>query len=212
MDDNTGWWSTQPTQPDASTDPQWHRIPYPATSPDSAPRNDAVTATASRRRPRGIWYIAAALAMVVATISVWRTAHDQQQATSYKGVSATEVTIDGVKAQAAADWSRDGRSVSLSAQVDWTEDLKLVRIDSQGRKAQDREHPLKPGQAAMPINLKITVPVKDRYQAARLSVAIGGAHWKPNSQAPHRTIEFRSDRTAIDAETGKRLKQWYSHL
>lgn len=41
---------------------------------------------------------------------------------------------------------------------------------------------------------------------------VGGSHWKPNTRAPHRTIEFRPDRTAIDTETGKRLKQQYSHL
>lgn len=64
----------------------------------------------------------------------------------------------------------------------------------------------------MPVRLEVKVPVKDRYQAVRLTVTVGGPTWKEGNWAPYRTIEFHPDRTAIDTETGKSLEQTYSHL
>lgn len=64
----------------------------------------------------------------------------------------------------------------------------------------------------MPIRLEVKVPVKDRYEPVRMSVAVGGPKWEEGSPAPRRTIEFRPDRTAIDAETGKPLKQREARL
>jgi hypothetical protein len=59
----------------------------------------------------------------------------------------------------------------------------------------------------MPIRLEVKVPVKDRHQAVQMTVAVGGPQWEEGSRAPRRTIEFRPDRTAIDTETGKPLRQ-----
>ncbi|KJY41967.1 hypothetical protein VR41_10020 [Streptomyces sp. NRRL B-1568] len=150
-------------------------------------------------------------ALAIATVGVWQTSEDDQQsrekAAAYKGVSAIELQIDGVKTKTLAAWSKDGRSVVLSASVNSEEKPKLVRIDSGDQTAKEETQPLKPGQIPMPIQLEVQVPVKDRYQPVRLQIAVGGPHWKPDSTAPHRTIEFRPDRTAIDTETGKNLKQ-----
>ncbi|MGW3744326.1 hypothetical protein ACWD62_28000 [Streptomyces sp. NPDC005146] len=165
---------------------------------------------------RRTWpYAAAVAALTIAIAAVWQNAADDKQAAkqaAYKGVSATELNIDGAKTSAFADWSKDGQSVILSVSVDTDEKAKMVRIDSGNQTAHEETQPLKEGQFAMPIELEVTVPVKDRYQAVQLSVMVGGSRWKPNTRAPHRTIEFRPDETAIDTETGKTLKQWHSRL
>ncbi|MFC8238692.1 hypothetical protein ACFULU_37460, partial [Streptomyces sp. NPDC057284] len=161
---------------------------------------------------RRTWpYAAVVAALTIAIAAVWQNAADDKQA-AYKGVSATELNIDGVKTNTLADWSKDGQSVILSVSVDTYEKAKMVRIDSGNQTAHEETQPLKEGQFAMPIELEVKVPVKDRYQAVQLSVMVGGPHWKPNTRAPHRTIEFRPDETAIDTETGKTLKQWHSRL
>ncbi|MFF3061439.1 hypothetical protein [Streptomyces sp. NPDC057909] len=161
---------------------------------------------------RRTWpYAAAVAALTIAIAAVWQNAADDKQA-AYKGVSATELNIDGVKTSTFADWSKDGQSVILSVSVDTDEKAKMVRIDSGNQTAHEEAQPLKEGQFAMPIELEVKVPVKDRYQAVQLSVMVGGSAWKPNTRAPHRTIEFRPDETAIDTETGKTLKQWHSRL
>ncbi|WP_327129664.1 hypothetical protein [Streptomyces sp. NBC_01727] len=160
-------------------------------------------------------YAATVAALTIAIAAVWQNAADDKQAAkqaAYKGVSATELNIDGVKTSTFADWSKDGQSVILSVSVDSDERAKMVRIDSGNETAHEETQPLKEGQFAMPIELEVKVPVKDRYQAVQLSVMVGGSHWKPNTRAPHRTIEFRPDETAIDTETGKTLKQWHSRL
>ncbi|MFF0049147.1 hypothetical protein [Streptomyces sp. NPDC005498] len=165
---------------------------------------------------RRTWpYAAAVVVLTLAIPAVWQNAADDKRAAkqaAYKGVSATELNIDGVKTSTFADWSKDGQSVILSVSVDTDEKAKMVRIDSGNQTAHEETQPLKQGQFAMPIELEVTVPVKDRYQAVQLSVMVGGSHWKPNTRAPHRTIEFRPDETAIDTETGKTLKQWHSRL
>ncbi|WP_372412301.1 hypothetical protein [Streptomyces luteireticuli] len=157
--------------------------------------------------------------MALASAVVWQKADDddkreqeQERAAAYKGVSATDLDIDGVKTETMAWWSKDGRSVILSAWVDWDEKPKFIRIDSGDQTAKKEIQPLKEGQFPMSFRLEVEVPVKDRYQAVRLVVAVGGSTWKDGSRAPQRTIEFRPDRTATDTETGERLKQKYSHL
>ncbi|OSZ59287.1 hypothetical protein OQI_17150 [Streptomyces pharetrae CZA14] len=198
---------------DTSTSPQWHRGPQPTAPP--------LTGDAPSVRPRRrTWpYLAAIAALALAAGGVWQNAADgrqaqerQEQAAAYKGLSATELNVDGVQARISAKWSEDGRSVILSARVDWEENPKLVRIDSGDQTAQEKTAPLEPGQIPMPIRLEVKVPVKDRYQAVQMTVAVGGPSWKEGSRAPRRTIEFRPDRTAIDTGTGKQLKQYYSRL
>lgn len=139
-------------------------------------------------------------------------AEEQAKVSTYKGESATELNIDGVKAETSAEWSRDGKSVVLTAWVDADQKPKLVRIDSGKKTAKEETAPLEKGQFAMPIQLEVQVPVKDHYQPVQLNVSIGGPDWKEGTRAPHRTVEFRPNQTAIDAETGKRLKQKHSKV
>ncbi|WP_266709670.1 hypothetical protein [Streptomyces sp. NBC_01571] len=201
-------------QTDDSADPAWHSAPQPPT-PELTPDDEQ----SPPLRQRGWPYVAAIAALAIAGAGVWQSAANDKQeqqykekAAAYKGVSVTQLNIDGVKTEAAASWSRDGRSVVLSVWVDWREKPKLVRIDSGNQTAKEQTQPLESGQFPMPIHLEVKVPVKDRYQAVRLIVAVGGSQWKKNSRAPHRAIEFHPDRTAIDTETGKHLKQYYSRL
>lgn len=195
------------------TEPQWHRGPEPAAQ---APTGYIEPVKKQRRT----WpYVAtiAALALAVGVV-LQNAADDKEQreraekAAAYKGISAVHVDIDGVETEAAAKWNKGGTSVVLSVVVDPDEEPKFVRVDSGERKAQEELEPLKEGQFAMPTRLEVNVPVKDRYQAVQMTVAVGGKDWKRSTRAPGRTIEFRPDRTAIDAETGKSLKQYYSHL
>ncbi|MFJ4577486.1 hypothetical protein ACIP4W_40290 [Streptomyces sp. NPDC088846] len=203
------WWTDTTA---AGTSPAEQHGPPPAAPTAAAEPVGGRPGPLSRRT----WpYVAAAVALALATAVVWQGAADDKQAAkqaAYKGVSATELNIDGVKTKSFADWSKDGQSVILSVSVDPDEKAKMVRIDSGTQTAHEETQPLKEGQFAMPIQLEVAVPVKDRYQAVQLSVMVGGSHWKPNTRAPHRTIEFRPDETAIDTETGKRLKQWHSRL
>ncbi|MEU4850585.1 hypothetical protein [Streptomyces gilvosporeus] len=192
----------------------WQQGPHP---PEPAAGADDQPSPRARRRTWPYIAVIAALALTVA--GIWQKADDdhqreqqQQKAAAYKGVSATDLNIDGVKTETLATWSKDGQSVILSAWVDWEEKPKSVRIDSGNQTAKKETQPLEAGQFPAPIHLEVKVPVKDRYQAVRMTVAVGGPHWKPGSPAPHRTIEFRPDRTATDADTGKRLKQRYSRL
>ncbi|MGI5397841.1 hypothetical protein [Streptomyces sp. CA-251251] len=206
-----GDWFEQATADD-STSPQWHRGPDPVAPGPPAEYEPPVKA---RRRT---WpYVAAIAALALAAGGVWQSAADdkkeqvhQEKAAAYKGLSVTEVNINGVKTKARAEWSQDGRTVILSARVD--EEAKFARIDSGEQRAQEEVAPPEEGQIPMPIRLEVTVPVGDRYEAVRMTVAVGGPQWKKDSRAPGRTIEFRPDRTAIDVETGKQLKQYYSRL
>ncbi|MFF8544988.1 hypothetical protein ACF060_32440 [Streptomyces werraensis] len=201
-------------QTDDSTSPQWHRGPLPVVP--EPPVDD----TPSEKPRRRTWsYVAAIAALALAGGIVWQNAEDdkqaqqrQEQAAAYKGVSAVNLHIDGVEVETLADWSRDGRSVVLSVWIDMDENPRFVRIDSADQTAQEKTAPLEPGEIPMPIRLEIKVPIKDRYEAVRMSVAVGGPQWEEGSRAPRRTIEFRPDRTAIDTETGKELKQHYSKL
>ncbi|MFF1360653.1 hypothetical protein [Streptomyces sp. NPDC058297] len=211
MGNNDGAWFEQTDD----TSAPWHQVPEPPVPvPDV---DDEQPQPYGRRRA---WpYVAVIAALAVTTAGIWQKADDddkreqrQDQAAAYKGVSATDLNIDGVKAQTQASWSKDGRSVVLSTWVDPEEKPKIVRIDSADQTAKEETQPLKEGQFPMPIRLEVEVPVKDRYQAVRLTIAAGGPHWKSGTRAPHRTVEFRPDRTAIDTETGKRLKQRYSKV
>ncbi|MEV5249870.1 hypothetical protein [Streptomyces werraensis] len=203
------------TAVDDSTAPQWHRGPHP-TEPEPPTGDDAAAAKPRRRT----WpYVAAIAALALAAGGVWQNAEDdkqaqerQEQAAAYKGVSAVNLNIDGVETETLADWSKDGQSVVLSVWVDSEENPKLVRLDSGDQTAQEVPAPPEPGQIPMPIRLEVKVPVKDRYQPVRMTVAVGGPEWKEDTRAPRRTIEFRPDRTAVDADTGKELKQHYSKL
>ncbi|MFB7657911.1 MULTISPECIES: hypothetical protein [unclassified Streptomyces] len=196
------------------TSPQWHRGPEPATP--IRPVEDEPPVKARRRA----WpYVAAIAALAITGSVVWQNAADDQEkqarqdkAAAYKGVSAVNLDIDGVETETLAKWSRDGRSVVLSVWVDWEEKPKFVRIDSGDQKAQEETAPLKDGEIPAPIRLEVKVPIKDWYDAVRMTVAVGGPEWKEGTRAPGRTIEFRPDRTAIDTETGKQLKQYYSRL
>ncbi|MEW1685410.1 hypothetical protein [Streptomyces sp. NPDC093594] len=200
-------------QTDDSTSPQWHRGPLPA-APEP-PADD----TSEKPRRRTWPYVAAIAALALAGGVVWQNAEDdkraqkrQEQAAAYKGVSATDLVIDGVQTEARAKWSKDGQSVILAVWIDMEENPRFVRIDSADQTAQEKTAPLKSGEIPMPIRLEIELPVKDRYEPVRMSVAVGGPTWEEGARAPRRTIEFRPDRTAIDAETGKPLKQREARL
>ncbi|MCX5345890.1 hypothetical protein [Streptomyces atratus] len=205
------WWTDTAT--DAGMSPAEHFVP-PPTAPEAAVEPQPVPLS------RRTWpYVALGAALVLSTAVVWQQAADDKQdakevakQASYKGVSATELNIDGVETKALAHWNKDGQSVILSVTVDSDEKAKIVRIDSGDQTAHEETQPLKEGQFPMPIRLEVKVPIKDRYQAVQLSVMVGGSHWKPNTRAPRRTIEFRPDETAIDTETGNPLKQWHSRL
>lgn len=204
-------WFEQPEG--ARTEPQWHSGPEPA-----APGAPAVTEPVKKHR-RTWPYVAAVAALAIGIAAVSQSAEDDKEkqqhakkAAAYKGVSAVNLDIDGVETETLAHWSKDGTSVVLSVWVAPEEDPKFVRIDSGDQKAQEELAPLKEGQFAMPTHLEVKVPVKDRYQAVQMTVAVGGPHWKKDTRAPRRTIEFRPDRTAIDAESGKPLKQHHSRL
>ncbi|MFJ4276161.1 hypothetical protein ACIP29_37095 [Streptomyces coelicoflavus] len=200
--------------PDDDTSPQWHRGPDPVTPVPPAAHEPLVK---TRRRT---WpYIAAIAALALAAGGVWQNTADdkkeqtrQEKAATYKGVSAVNLYIDGVETETSAKWSRDGKSVVLSVWVDSEEKPKFVRIDSGDQKAQEKVAPLEEGQIPMPIRLEVKVPVEDHYEAVRMTVAVGGPQWKKDSRASGRTIEFRPDRTAIDVQTGKQLKQYYPRL
>ncbi|MCG0069367.1 hypothetical protein L0F81_39940 [Streptomyces tricolor] len=208
--DGAAWW--EQTNDIAA---QGHPAPP---EPEPEPAAGDQPRPGARRRRTGL-YVAAIATLALASAVVWQKSDDddkrqqqQEQAAAYKGVSATDLNIDGVKTETLASWSKDGRSVILSAWVDSDENAKFVRIDSGDQTAKEVVQPLKEGQAPMPIRLEVKVPVTDHYQAVRLTVAVGGSTWKEGIRPPHRTIEYRPDRTAIDAETGKPLKQAYSHL
>ncbi|MGW4551725.1 hypothetical protein ACWEN4_36095 [Streptomyces violaceorubidus] len=197
------------------TSPQWHRGPDPDMPVPPAEYEPPVKA---RRRT---WpYMAAVAALAIAAGGVWQnTADDDKEqasqekaAATYQGVSAVNLDIDGVETETLAKWSRDGKSVVLSVWVDSEEKPQFVRIDSGDQKAQEKVAPLEEGQIPMPIRLEVKVPVEDHYEAVRMTVAVGGPQWKKDSRAPGRTIEFRPDRTAVDVQTGKQLKQYYSRL
>jgi len=164
-------------------------------------------------------YLAVIAALVLICAVVWQHAYEdkqaqkrQEQAAAYKGLSVTKVDIHGVTAKARAEWSKDGQSATLSVWVDWDEEPKVVQIASGDETAQETTAPLKQGQMPMPITLEVQVPVKNWYQPVQMTVAVGGPTWQPGDELPRRQIEFRPDRTAIDTETGKTLKQHYSGL
>jgi hypothetical protein len=208
--DGAAWWEQT-----NDTATQGHRPPEPF-EPELTAGHDQPRP--SSRRRTGL-YVAAIATLALASALVWQKAEDeekrqqqQSQAARYIGVSATDVYIGGVKTETLATWSKDGRSVILSAWVDSQEKAKFVRIKSGDQTAKEVVQPLKEGQIPMPVRLEVKVPVKDRYQAVRLTVTVGGPTWKEGNWAPYRTIEFHPDRTAIDTETGKSLEQTYSHL
>ncbi|OSC63040.1 hypothetical protein B5181_23225 [Streptomyces sp. 4F] len=210
MGKDVEWFEQTPADDDTS--PQWHRGPDPV-----APVPPAEYEPPAKARRRTWPYLAAIAALALAAGGVWQSAADdkkeqarQEKAAAYVGVSAVNLSIDGAEAETLAEWSKDGKSVVLSVWVDSEEKPKFVRIDSGEQTAQEKLAPLEEGQIPMPIRLEVKVPVGDRYDAVRMTVAVGGPHWKEGSRAPGRTIEFRPDRTAIDVETGKQLKQYYS--
>ncbi|MFB7852924.1 hypothetical protein ACFC34_38730 [Streptomyces sp. NPDC056053] len=202
-------------------DVEWWNTPekeHPA--PPPAEHENTAVGSSSAPPTRRIWpSIAAIAALSLAVAVVWQHGEDDKTAreeaakqTSYKGISAIDMTIDGAKAQTRAHWDKGGKFVTLSVLVDGYERAKMVRLDSGEQTAHKEAKPLREGEFPSTLQLELKVPVKDRYQAVQLAVMVGGRDWKPNTRAPHRTIEVRPDRTAIDVVTGKPLKQHYSHL
>lgn len=209
-DGNNVAWFEKP----ANATPQWHRGPQPLT-----PEPPASAPAPTRPPRRTLPYLAVIAALVLICAVVWQHANEdkqaqkrQEQAAAYKGVSAVNLSIDGVETQTLAKWSKDGQSATLSVWVDWDEEPKVVQIASGDETAQETTAPLKQGQMPMPITLEVQVPVKNWYQPVQMTVAVGGPTWQPGDELPRRQIEFRPDRTAIDTETGKTLKQHYSRL
>ncbi|MEU6996659.1 hypothetical protein ABZ953_39160 [Streptomyces sp. NPDC046465] len=213
MGEEVNWWEEETNN---GTPPGGHQQPFPPASP--APVNSA-DESAARPRRRTWPYVAVVAALALAVVTVWQNGDEKEErqehdakAAAYKGVSAVDLNIDGVKTETVATWSKDGKSVILSAWIKSEEKAKFARIDSGKETAKEERSLVKKKQMHGPIRLEIQVPINDRYQSARLYIAVGGSHWKKGSRAPHRTVEFRPDRTASDTETGKALKQQYSKL
>ncbi|WP_172385624.1 hypothetical protein [Streptomyces sp. MNP-20] len=188
----------------------------------SGPSGNGLPAEAAEQTPRRRRYWPAAvlvtlgLALIAVQLQAGEAKQERKETTkgaSYKGMSAVELTTDGIATVNRAVWSADGRSVILSTRVaEGRSDVKLIRIDSHGQTAQKRRANPKPNDIAPPISLELEVPVKDRDEHVTLRLTVGGSDWKPGSSAAHRTVVFRPDQTAIDIGTGKRLKQWHSSL
>ncbi|WP_159401679.1 hypothetical protein [Streptomyces sp. NRRL F-5053] len=202
MDKTHDWWAETPSH---DTSPTWYPTPPP-------PPKSAQRPAPPRRRTWPTLTVITALAVAIA--GVWKTAADDkrernraEQAATYKGVSATDLTIDGITVETLASWEKDGRSATLSAWADADTKQKLIRITSSGKTAEEETHPPKKNQSPMPIpmptHLEVTVPTKDRYQPVRLKVTVSSSHHQPTT----REIEFRPDRTATDTATGKHLPQ-----
>ena len=205
---NRDWWEEEPA-------PAWHLAPPPPTAPPPTTATTMPDRTPARPRRR-TWHLVAAAALAIALAGVWNSAAERQRqqelkekAAAYKGVSATNLSVDGVSIQTGAKWNDNGRSAVLSVWVNPREKPSLVRIESGDRTAQEAPRPNEPG-IPMPITLEVTVPVQDHYQPVRMKVTARGP--LRSHQARHRTIEFHSDRTAFDAKTGAKLKQYYSRL
>ncbi|OII61327.1 hypothetical protein BJP40_06020 [Streptomyces sp. CC53] len=182
-------------------------------APSPGPSPHASGEPQGRRRGR-VWLATAAVAALGITGAVLTQGGDddrprperQEQAAAHHSASASDLAIDGVKVQALAQWSRDGRSVILSATIDPQQRPQFVRIDSADQTAQQEVLPRAEGQPAKPLRMEVKVPV-NRRQPVRMSVMIGGPDWKPGTRAPHRTIEFHPDRAPVDADTGAPLAQ-----
>ncbi|MFY1675471.1 hypothetical protein [Streptomyces sp. WMMC905] len=189
---------------------QWHR-----TGPETGVPEPAADATEPEKGARHRWrYVAVVAALVLASVLVWQHGVDdrnakvqQEKISAYKGISVTKVDIDGVATQAWAKWSEDGKSAVLAVLADWEDQPRFARIDSGDHTAQQV---VELEEMPAPIRLEVKVPVSDWLQPIRLTVAVAGPEWKEGSRAPRRTIEFHPDRTAVDVETGKQLKQHYS--
>ncbi len=111
--------------------------------------------------------------------------------TAERSSTATATFARTAKTETLAHWSQDSQSVILSVAVDSDEKAKIVRIDSGNPTAHEETQLLKERQFPMPIQPEVTVPVKARYQAVRLSVMVGGSHWKPNARPSSRTERHR---------------------
>lgn len=203
-------WYEQTT---ASTAPAWHQAPEPEPDPPVPAPGDT-----SGRRRRTWPYVAIIAVLALATAGVWHTAGQdqrtqaqQQKAAAYKGFAAADVQIDGVTTETSAKWSKDGRSVIISAWVAPEEGAGLVRVDAGGQVAKEETDPDASG-IPMPIILEVSVPVDDRQQAVEARFTVTGPDAKPGSQAPHRTVRFHPDGTAVDAQSGDRLTYKKSRL
>ncbi|MEU5836367.1 hypothetical protein ABZ820_22235 [Streptomyces diacarni] len=203
------WWAEE-----SGSAPGWHRAGPPSSAPQLAASPPAERAL---RRSRRTWLLVAVITgLVVAVAGVWNSAaEDQRQkereekAAAYKGVSATNLIIDGVKVETMAKWNDSGRSAELSVLVNPDEKPSLIHIESDGRTAKEEPRAHERG-IPMPIILEVKTPVTDRYQPVQMTVTARGG--QRSHQAAHRTVEFRSDRTAIDTKTGKKLKQYRTPL
>ncbi|OII61325.1 hypothetical protein BJP40_06010 [Streptomyces sp. CC53] len=190
---------------------EWYRGTEPP-PPGPAPTPSVGPTGRQRRRIRP--YVVAIVALSLTLVAVWqhaereeRAAAYKEQVAAYKGLSATSLTIGGVEVETLAEWSKNGRSVILSARVYRDDTSKFVRISSGGRTAEEEVLPLQPGEFSWSTRVEVKVPVEDRFQPVRMSVMAGGPGWKKGTRLAARNIEFHSDYTAFDADTGERLKQ-----
>jgi hypothetical protein len=201
-------WLEQPDN--VRTEPERRSDPEPATH--KAPADIEPVNKKRRTWP----YTATIAALTIAVAGVWQNSADDEEkqeksdraAPSHKGISAALLNIDGVATKVQAKWSRDGTHVILSVKVAPEEKPRFVRIDAGGQNAQDEPSPLKERQIAMPIHLEVKVPIKGHHQAVQMTIVVGGPQRKKSTRAPGRTIEFRPDRTVVDAKTGKSLKDY----
>ncbi len=200
------WYEQQPT-----TAPAWHQTADPQPAP-AAPAS-ADPAAPPRRRRRTWPYLVAAAALALALVGVHRTAERQQhaqeqqaKAAAHKGYAAADITIDGVTTETSGDWARDGTSVIVSAWVHPKEDPTLVRVEAAGQKAEEKINPA-PDAVILPtlVHVEVSVPIDDRSESVKAKFSVSGPNAKPDARPAVRTIEFRPDGTAVDAESGERL-------
>ncbi|WLW53241.1 hypothetical protein [Streptomyces sp. YU58] len=186
-----------------STAPAWHSVPQP---PTSAPTPDADQPTRARRRT---WpYVAAVAALSIAAGGVWMNAqneHDtqerEQKAAAYKGRSGAALTLDGVKADVVAHWTKNRDNVIVELRSYFDKNARYLRIDGAGKSAQstlgnDRWFPKDP---------EIELPVTDPLADVTVHVAIGGRTWKEGSRAASQTVRLSPTGIAYDAQTGDKL-------
>lgn len=217
MGENRDWWAEE----DTSASPEWHRtqqlFPPPA-SPASA--------ESPRRSRRSTLPLVAVVVCLIATIGFWKGTADaeheeapakkaatqetkapaREEAVPPRTVEITDLAIDGIQAEAEAEWAEDGRSVTLSAKVVPEGGPKFARITSGVQTDEGDTQPFGDAGPSKPVYLDLEVPLKPR-QKVQMKISVGEPHKDPTS---HRTLEFRSDRTALDAATGMPLKQRYS--
>ncbi|MCB5181876.1 hypothetical protein [Streptomyces antimicrobicus] len=182
----------------------WYSGPQP-----TAPEQPPAQAPAPPVQRRRAWpYVAAIAALSITIAGVWQYAAAEERrqelaarAAAYKGRSGAELNIDGVSADLVAHWSRDRDRVTIELRTFFDRNARYLRVDAGGKSASTV-----PENGWFPKAPEVVVPVADPLADVTVRVAIGGRDWREGVQAPSRTVRLSPTGTAVDAETGQRLK------